>query len=75
MKLRSLKSHKVKLLGTYIDKELKLNDNVDIKCKNAARKLNALMRLGNILPLNKRRVLMKVFIESACLRFTTKLIS
>ena len=42
--------HKVKLLDTYIDRELKLNDNVDIKCKNAARKLNALM------PLNKRRV-------------------
>ena len=59
-----IESHKVKLLGTYIDRELKLNDNVDIRCKNAARKLNALMRLGNILPLNKWRVLMKAFIES-----------
>ena len=46
-----IESHKVKLLGTYIGRELKLYDNVDIKCKNVARKLNALMRLGNILPL------------------------
>ena len=58
-----IESHQAKL-DTYIDRELNLNDNVDIKCKNAARILNALMRLGNILPLNKRRVLMKAFIES-----------
>ena len=70
-----IESHKVKLLGTYIDRELKLNDNVDIRCKNAARKLNALMRLGNILPLDKRRVLTKAFIESVCLRSTTIRIS
>ena len=59
-----IEAHKVKLLGTIIDRELTFNENVNIRCKTAGRKLNALMRLSNILPFHKRRMLMKSFVES-----------
>ena len=59
-----VESHKVKLLGICIDRELKFNDNVNIKCNIAGKKLNALMRLGNILPFHRKRVLIKSFVES-----------
>ena len=59
-----IESHKVKLLGTIIDRELTFNENVNIRCKTAGRKLNAIMRLSNILPFHKRRMLMKSFVES-----------
>ena len=59
-----IESHKVKLLGTIIDRELTFNENVNIRCKTAGRKLNALMRLSNIHPFHKRRMLMKSFVES-----------
>ena len=57
------KSHKVTLLGCHIDKELKLNDHVSNKYKTAGKKLNALIRLCNMLPFHKKRLLMKEFIE------------
>ena len=59
-----IESHKVKLLGTIIDRELTFNENVNIRYKTAGRKLNALMRLSNILPFHERRMLMKSFVES-----------
>ena len=59
-----VESHKVKLLGICIDRELKFNENVNIKCNIAGKKLNALMRLGNILPFHRKRVLIKSFVES-----------
>ena len=59
-----IESHKVKLLGIYIDRELKLNDHVNSSYKKAGKKLNALIRLCNILPFHRRRLLMKSFIES-----------
>ena len=59
-----IESHKVKLLGTIIDRELTFNENVNIRCKTVGRKLNALMQLSNILPFHKRRMLMKSFVES-----------
>ena len=59
-----IESHKVKLSGTIIDKELTFNENVNIRCKTAGRKLNALMRLSNILQFHKRRMLMMSFVES-----------
>ena len=59
-----IESHKVTLLGCHIDRELKLNDQVSNKYKTAGKKLNALIRLCNILPFHKKRLLMKAFIES-----------
>ena len=59
-----IESHKVKLLGICIDRELKFNENVNIKCNIAGKKLNALMRLGNILPFHRKRLLIKSFVES-----------
>ena len=59
-----IESHKVTLLGIYIDRELKLNDHVNSRYKKAGKKLNALIRLCNILPFHRRRLLMKSFIES-----------
>ena len=48
-----IESHKIKLLGICIDRELKFNENVNIKCNIAGKKLNALMRLGDILPFQR----------------------
>ena len=59
-----IESHKVNLLGIHIDRELKLNDHVNNSYKKAGKKLNALIRLCNILPFHRRRLLMKSFIES-----------
>ena len=57
-------SHKVTLLGCHIDRELKLNDHVSNKYKTAEKKVNALIRLCNILLFHRKRLLMKAFIES-----------
>ena len=59
-----IESQKVKLLGTIIDRELTFNENVNIRCKTAGRKLNAIMRLSNILSFHKRIMLMKSFVEA-----------
>ena len=59
-----IESHKITLLGTHIDKELKFDDHVNNKYKAAGKKLNALIRMCSILPFHKRRLLMKAFIES-----------
>ena len=61
---KKIESHKVTLLGCHIDRELKLNDHVSNKYKTAGKKVNALIRLCNILPFHKKRLLMKAFIES-----------
>ena len=59
-----IESHEVTLLGCHIDRELNLNDHVNNKYKTAGKKLKALIRLSNILPFHKKRLLMKAFIES-----------
>ena len=59
-----IESHKVTLLGISIDRELKFNNHVNNNSKKAGGKLNALIRLCNILPFQKRRLLMKSFIQS-----------
>ena len=53
-----------KLLGIYIDKNLRFNDHVSNICKKANQKLSALMRLGRFYNLEQRRLLMKSFVES-----------
>ena len=50
-----IESREVTLLGCHIDRELKPNDHVSNKYKTAGKKLNALIRLCNILPFHKKK--------------------
>ena len=52
------------LLGIAIDKDLKFDDHVNSLCKKACQKLNALARLAPYMSVEKRRIIMKAFIES-----------
>ena len=56
-------SHK-KLLGVEIDSDLKFNLHVTNICKKANAKLSALARISRLIPLNKRKILFKSFVES-----------
>ena len=53
-----------KLLGVEIHSELNFNQHVNNLCKKANSKLTALARLSSWQSFEKRRVLMKAFIES-----------
>ena len=57
-------SSQEKLLGITIDEYIKFDENLTIICKKASGKVTALSRLINIVPMNKKRILMKSFIES-----------
>ena len=57
-------SKKEKLLGLIIDNKLKFNDHVALLCKKAGRKITALGRLTRYLQFEKKRTLLKSFIES-----------
>ena len=59
-----IESHKITLLGTHIDRELKFDDHNNNKYKAAGKKLNTLIRMCIILPFHKQMLLMKAFIES-----------
>ena len=53
----TIKCSKIKkLLGIHIDFELKFGTHVDMICKKAHRKLNALSRITNYTELPKRRI-------------------
>ena len=52
------------LLGIAIDKDLKFDDHVNNLCKKACQKLNALAGLAPYMNVEKRRIIMKAFIES-----------
>ena len=52
------------LLGITIDKDLKFDDHVNNLCKKACQKLNALTCLAPYMNVEKRRIIMKAFIES-----------
>jgi len=52
------------LLGLTIDKDLNFTKHLERICKKASGKVSALARLVNILPFQKKRILMKTFIES-----------
>ena len=54
---------KVKLLGLIIDRKLTFDAYVRTICKKASQKLKAILRLANILPEHKRKVLMKTFFD------------
>ena len=53
-----------KLLGVTIDKNLKFKEHILKPRKNAVKKLSVLGRVCHILNLERRRSLMKAFIES-----------
>ena len=57
-------SSKEKLLGVNLDKNLTFNEHVSTLCKKTGNKVTALSRLVKYMPLQKRRILLKTFIES-----------
>ena len=57
-------SHEQKLLGITLDKRLKFDKHVLNLCKKASGKLTALGRLVNIVPTEKKKILMNSFIQS-----------
>ena len=57
-------SQKEKLLGVIIDRNLNFKNHVSDICSRANRKLTALGRLSKLLSLEKKRNLMKSFVES-----------
>ena len=56
-------SHEI-LLGVTIDSDLKFEYHITELCLKVSKKLNALCRISNSMSLEKRRTLMKTFIES-----------
>ncbi len=54
----------VELLGLTIDNNLKFTEHVTTLCKKGNQKLHALARISNFLCHNKRKLIMKTFIES-----------
>ena len=55
---------KERLLGLVIDKELNFDKHLMILCKKVSSKVTALARMAKIIPFEKRRQLLKAFIES-----------
>ena len=53
-----------KLLGLVIDKKLNFTKHLNIVCKKVGAKVTALARMVKIIPVEKKRILMKAFIES-----------
>ena len=53
------------LLGITIDRDLKFDEHVNNLCKKACQKLNALARLAPFMKVDKKRMIMKAFIEFA----------
>ena len=57
-------SNKQKLLGVVIDRNLNFDKYVFDLCKKAGRKLSVLARLSNYMSFEKRKILLKAFLES-----------
>ena len=57
-------SKKHKLLGVEIDRTLNFDEHIASLCRKAGKKLSVLARLSNFMCTNKKRVLIKAFIES-----------
>ena len=53
-----------KLLGLTIDKNLKFDKHLSLLCKKASGKVSALARMVKILPFDKKRSILKTFVES-----------
>ena len=52
------------VLRITIDSELNFENHLSAICNKVSRKINALGRIANYMPLEKRRIVMKTFIES-----------
>ena len=57
-------SKQKRLLGISLDNKLRFNDHISDLCKIAQQKLSALIRHSSILNFEKRRILLKSFVES-----------
>ncbi len=57
-------SSEEKLLGVTIDKNLNFNTHLSILCSKVNQKVSALARVVKFIPLEKRKILLKTFIES-----------
>ena len=57
-------STKEKLLGVLIDSDLNFEEHISFVCNKVSKKINALGRIANIMSYEKRRLIMKTFIES-----------
>ena len=57
-------SKQQRLLGVTLDNKLRFNDHISDLCKIAQQKLSALIRHSYILNFEKRRILLKSFVES-----------
>ncbi len=57
-------THRQKLLGIHIDNELNFKYHVNQLCSMAGKKLSALARISHLLSLEKRKIILKAFIES-----------
>ena len=57
-------SQSEKLLGMTVDKNLDFELHLKTLCKKVNQKVSALARIANILPFQKRHLIMKTFIES-----------
>ena len=53
-----------KLLGIQIESDLTLDEHISSICNKVAKKINVLSCLVNFMSLDKRRIVMKAFIES-----------
>ena len=53
-----------KLLGVTLDKNLNFNSHLANLCKKVGQKVTALARIVNLLPFQKRRIILNTFIES-----------
>ena len=53
-----------RLLGVKVDSELKFENHITEMCHKVSKKINALCRISSFMSLEKRRTLMKAFIES-----------
>ena len=60
------------LLGILIDSELSFDQHISSVCSKVSKKLHALGRIATFMSFNKRRTLMKAFIESQFNYFTQK---
>ena len=63
-KTKIWESKQQKLLGVEIDRTLSFHEQISSLCRKAGNKLSVLARLSNFMRTNKKRVLMKAFIES-----------
>ena len=57
-------SLKKTLLGVFIGSELDFEEHIFLICTKASSKLNALVLIANFMAYEKRRVIIKAFVES-----------